>query len=668
MAEPPHSFGRYLLRERVGTGGMAEVFRASMPGFGGFDKTVAIKRMFRQYGHDAKFLEMLTDEAKIVSQLAHPNVVQILDVGCIGDDYYIAFEYVEGVDLFRLLQRHHELGKDMPVGHACYVVAELCSALDYAHARRSPDGTALHIVHRDVSPQNVLLSVLGEVKLTDFGIAKAAYRYTQTQAGMVKGKIYYMSPEQALGQPIDHRSDLFSAGILLYEALCTRPLYDEIDQEALFEKVSQASYAWPDDKLQRMPLALRDLVAKALDPRPERRFQSGRELRDTLVTLQRDYDLRVDREQFGSYLREMYQLADDRPPLVMLEAPRPQPGDAGDGWRSRVGPVPQPTVVVGTNDVDEPPRRPAVRVPLPGSVAQAGKPTAVPAPAARPAPAPISATAPRPASPFEDSTDEGHGAASPATAPAALPVTNPRAVTSPQCLQPRRPASPPAAAGSQPLPLPQAGSRPSAAMRPPAVAVRTPLSPAQLPRPPVAGAKTPLPASRPSAPIEVPRKPAGNDASEESTSLLELSDLADRLAEAQASRNDDEPPPVPQSVPPQGPTPPPPVPGNRPSALPVSEASTRFVTAMPDDGDADQQFEDTTKPSRVRKDEAPVPPQVQPPVPMPLLAPMPAPPPPAFAIDEDELPATWGLIALAGLVWVGVLVLSVYATLLTVTR
>jgi hypothetical protein len=154
-----------------------------------------------------------------------------------------------------------------------------------------------------------------------------------------------------------------------------------------------------------------------------------------------------------------------------------------------------------------------------------------------------------------------------------------------------------------------------------------------------------------------------------------LSDLADRLAEAQASRSDDEPPPVPppvpQSVPPQGPTPPPPVPGNRPSAVPVSEASTRFVSAMPDDGGADQQFEDTTKPSRVKKDEAPVSPPVQPPAPMPMLAPVPvapAPPPPAFVIDEGELPATWGLIALAGLVWVGVLVLGVYATLLTVTR
>ncbi len=334
---------------------MAEVFRATQPGFGGFEKTVAIKRMFSEYAHDERFVEMLADEAKIVSQLAHPNIVQILDIGRVHDDYYIAFEYIDGVDLFRLLQKHYELERDLPIAMVLYIIGELCAALDHAHARRTSDNRAMHIIHRDVSPQNVLLSYQGEVKLTDFGIAKAAYRLTKTQAGVVKGKLYYMSPEQARGEKLDHRSDLFSAGILLWELLCTRPLYDEDEQGPLLSAVGQAQYAWPLDKKKRVPAPLLALTEQALDRLPENRPQTGRAFCEALAKVAEATGERCDREAFGAYVRGIYEVVDDGPPQLRAVS-KPAPfveRQSGEHWMSTVARVP-----TGEPDVDVPPPMP----------------------------------------------------------------------------------------------------------------------------------------------------------------------------------------------------------------------------------------------------------------------------------------------------------------------
>jgi serine/threonine protein kinase len=356
----PHAFGRYVLRERVAAGGMAEVFRGTLPGFGGFEKAVAIKRMYRQYSHDHSFVEMLSDEAKIVSQLAHPNIVHILDIGRVHDDYYIALEFIEGIDLFRLLQKQYEVGRDMSLAMALYIVAELCSALDYAHSRRTPDGQPMHIIHRDVSPQNVLISYLGEVKLTDFGIAKARYRHTQTQAGVVKGKIYYMSPEQARGGELDHRSDLFAVGILLYELLCTRPLYDEEEQARLITVVGKAEYEWPADKRARLPAQVIALCDRALHRQPAQRYQTGREFRSALLRVAEQLGHRMDREQFGAYVRKSFDIPDDRPPKVRESSVHDSTRDYSVlHWASQIGPVPTssdqkpPTPVVNARASEE---------------------------------------------------------------------------------------------------------------------------------------------------------------------------------------------------------------------------------------------------------------------------------------------------------------------------
>lgn len=661
----PQTFGRYILRERVGQGGMAEVFRASLPGFGGFDKVVAIKRMFREYAADAQFVEMLTDEAKIVSHLAHPNIVQILDVGQIQGDYYIAFEYVEGVDLFRLLQRHHELQRDMPVALAAFAIAELCSALDYAHARRTNEGTPLAIVHRDVSPQNVLVSLVGEVKLTDFGIAKAAYRYTHTQAGLVKGKVYYMSPEQVLGQPVDHRSDLFAAGILLFEALVTRPLYDEVDQQKLYEKVAAGRYVWPADKASRVPPALRAVVDQALRSDPGARFQSGRAMRDAILRAMRESAVDGDREELGRYLRSMYHVDEGLPVSVVVAAPRLQPpGETEARWHSSVARVPQDDspaettmhkvsaaqIAAGASQIagpttrrPEPLRTGRVPLPQPGAMVRTLDPDAPPAltrsATTPPPPVPPQAPALRP---LPGRPTPAPNVAAPAPRP--MPAVRPLPTGAPSSPRPPPPGGTPA---PRPAPVPM-----PVAVRPVAVPMAAPIGLPQpaVPRPRPPGPAAPLP-EPPRKPTLDPRRATGPApmADDESTSMLDQAEMARRLAEARGVAV-----PAPPEVPPD-----------------AHEASTRFVDSVPED------IDDTTRPQRRRLAGA----TLAEPLPVRPVLTMAAPqavqmqmqmqmPPPAPvsepALDLDDMPASWGLLALAALVWTGVLVTGLYATLLTV--
>jgi len=204
----PIKFGNYLLLERIAVGGMAEVFVAKAFGVEGFERLLAIKKILPTMGEDAEFIHMFVDEARIAVQLSHANIVQVLELGKYDENLYIAMEYISGRDLRQLVARFRKREQSVPVPQACLIVAEVCEALDYAHRKRDAQGRPLGIVHRDVSPQNVLVSFEGEVKLIDFGIAKAESRLQKTQSGILKGKFSYMSPEQVKGQPIDGRSDV----------------------------------------------------------------------------------------------------------------------------------------------------------------------------------------------------------------------------------------------------------------------------------------------------------------------------------------------------------------------------------------------------------------------------------------------------------------------------
>ena len=207
--QQPVPFGKYILLERISVGGMAEVFKAKSFGVKGFAKIIAIKKILPQLAEDGQFVEMFVNEAKTSVQLSHANICQVLELGRIGDDHFIAMEYISGRDLLSLHNYFRRTRVRMPVHLVVYIATKMCEGLDYAHRRRGPDGEPLGIVHRDVSPQNVIVSYDGGVKIIDFGIAKARARKTQeTQAGVLKGKFGYMSPEQIEGaHEIDHRSE-----------------------------------------------------------------------------------------------------------------------------------------------------------------------------------------------------------------------------------------------------------------------------------------------------------------------------------------------------------------------------------------------------------------------------------------------------------------------------
>jgi len=229
----PRKFGKYILLEKVATGGMAEIFRSKNVGAAGFEREIAIKRILPHFTEDENFVRMFIDEATIAAKLHHANIVQIFDFDQVEETYFIAMEYVEGKDLKQTMKKSRKSASPIGVWQAVYIAMEVAKALQYAHSR-THKGRPLNIVHRDVSPQNVMVSFSGEVKIMDFGIAKAAERSTKTRAGTVKGKCAYMSPEQARGKPLDQRSDLFALGIIMWELLTRKRLFaGETDFETL---------------------------------------------------------------------------------------------------------------------------------------------------------------------------------------------------------------------------------------------------------------------------------------------------------------------------------------------------------------------------------------------------------------------------------------------------
>ncbi|MFO0694225.1 MAG: protein kinase [Polyangiales bacterium] len=276
-------FGKYLLLERLAVGGMAEVFLAKSFGIEGFERILAVKRIAPSMAEDQSFIEMFIDEAKIAGHLSHANIASIYELGKVGNAHYIAMEYVWGKDLLQIMNRHRLFGMRMPGPRVAYIAARTCEALDYAHNKRDARGKPLELIHRDISPQNVLVSYDGQVKLIDFGIAKAQSRTTKTVAGFVKGKFGYMSPEQVRGKKIDARSDLFAVGICMYEMLtCERLFAGETDFETM-DMIRQGKVRPLAEVLPTVPLELEAIVMKALAKEPEDRYQTASEMHQALM-------------------------------------------------------------------------------------------------------------------------------------------------------------------------------------------------------------------------------------------------------------------------------------------------------------------------------------------------------------------------------------------------
>ena len=273
----PNQLAQFEIIRRLGAGGMAEVFLAKKPGAEGTYKVLVVKRILPSFGASRRFRAMFVEEAQLATRLNHPNVVQVYEFFDGGDEgQLLSMEYVEGPDLGMLMSSAKAKGTRIPPWVAAWVIAEAAKGLHYAHEKKDEAGAPLEIVHRDVSPQNVLLSFEGGVKIADFGIASA--KMIVEEAGVLKGKFGYMSPEQARGEKVDRRSDLYALGVIFWECLTARPLHGGLGGEALLDIVRSGNVEPPSTYVRDLPPELETLAMKTLAPRREDRFQSGREL------------------------------------------------------------------------------------------------------------------------------------------------------------------------------------------------------------------------------------------------------------------------------------------------------------------------------------------------------------------------------------------------------
>jgi serine/threonine-protein kinase len=269
---------RYRVIEKLESGGMAEVFRAESEGLQGFRKQVAIKRVLPNLSSKKKFISMFLDEARLSAQLSHSNCVQVFDIGVGDNAFFIVMEFVDGGNLKSIIEHIKKTGRDFPVEAAVYITLELCKGLAYAHELTDSNGVPLHIVHRDMSPPNVLITKHGEIKIVDFGLAKANSQLEKSEPGIIKGKFSYLAPEAAMGQDVDARTDIFALGIMLWELLAGQRLFlGETDFQTV-KKVQAAHVPSITQINKKVPPELERIINRALARDPTQRYQTARDL------------------------------------------------------------------------------------------------------------------------------------------------------------------------------------------------------------------------------------------------------------------------------------------------------------------------------------------------------------------------------------------------------
>jgi len=297
---------QYDLLARLAAGGMAEIFLARANSLAGFERYVVLKRIRPEKGDDARWVAMFLDEARLAAQLQHPNIAQVFDLGRIGDEYFYTMEYVHGEDVLDILARTVEINQKMPVQVALAIIAHACGGLAHAHERCAPDGRPLGIVHRDITPSNLMVSYEGTVKLVDFGVAKARFRSTETQAGTIMGKVAYLSPEQCTTGAIDHRSDLFSLGIVLYEMLTgTRGFKRDNDYDTL-RAVANDQPRPPSAIVAGLPRGLDEIVLRALAKNPAQRFPTAHAMLDAIEQCAEAANISITSNVLRRYMRDLY--------------------------------------------------------------------------------------------------------------------------------------------------------------------------------------------------------------------------------------------------------------------------------------------------------------------------------------------------------------------------
>ena len=282
MVSVTERLGRYLVLKHLASGGMADVLLARTDGIEGFERHVVLKRIRSEHAKDKRFIDMFLDEARLAANLHHQNIVQVHDIGEASGEYFFAMEYLHGEDVRSMLSKVAKAKSHMPLGHVVTIVSSVAAGLHYAHERRGPDKKPLNIVHRDVSPSNILVGYDGSVKIVDFGIAKAAMRQVETQAGSLKGKVSYMSPEHCKGGPIDRRSDVYALGVVLYELATTTRLFKGDSDYLVMDAICTGKIPLPRVRRSDLPNELAMIIMTALATDPARRYQTADEMRQAL--------------------------------------------------------------------------------------------------------------------------------------------------------------------------------------------------------------------------------------------------------------------------------------------------------------------------------------------------------------------------------------------------
>ncbi|WP_304984746.1 serine/threonine protein kinase [Corallococcus sp. AB011P] len=341
------TFGRYELLRKLATGGMGAVYLARQKGPVGFQKLLVVKRLLPHLSEDDEFLQMFLDEARIAALLNHPNIAQIYEMGDVDGQYYIAMEYVHGEPLGSLVPRASAHPGGFPLGLRCRIIAEAAAGLDAAHNARSPSGRKLSLIHRDVSPQNVLVGFNGGVKLIDFGVAKAQGKLSQTVVGTIKGKHAYMSPEQARGEPLDARSDVFGLGTVFYELLTGGRLFKRETEMATLKAVVGHKIVPPSEAVPGIPKSLDPIVFKALARKRDDRFSTAGELQLALEEFLQQEKLPGTSAHLAAFMRDVYsdELEEERfaaEPTMIYFDPRlmARPGSAAPAKAPAPGATP----------------------------------------------------------------------------------------------------------------------------------------------------------------------------------------------------------------------------------------------------------------------------------------------------------------------------------------
>jgi serine/threonine protein kinase len=298
--------GRYILVDRLGAGGMAEVFRALALGPEQFQRVVVVKRILPQFAAKPSFVQMFIDEARLCGRMSHPNIIQVYEFGNQDNQYFITMEYVEGRSLGHVLQRLHERKERLPPLIAAEIMRQICRGLAYAHGLTAEDGKPLQIVHRDLSPANLLVGYNGAVKVLDFGIARMENRFRAgiTDPGQVKGKSSYLAPEQLSGNPVDHRADLFTLGIVLHEMLTGQRLFRAGNTTEEIQRIRAMPIVPPSQVNRAVPVRLDAIVLRALRRQREERYQDATDLADALEGFLLEH--RVSSQELPAFLRTLY--------------------------------------------------------------------------------------------------------------------------------------------------------------------------------------------------------------------------------------------------------------------------------------------------------------------------------------------------------------------------